>query len=208
MTRRFYIERLLRQVSGGMPSDDSQLTFNLANGYLNEAIAVAAKQCYKESMSIDGVAYVNNAFYVTFKNLPIVAEAAFTWKFTLPAMPIGLGMNDGISNVRLKDNKGVLSQPLIAVNANQTQYKNSLKWPQNKMGYWNEGKDIFIESLLPLAAYKGQVRMVSGGLSTDLDSEINVPDDYMPIINEYMKKQLSEERAQKQDLNNDGQDAV
>jgi hypothetical protein len=29
--------------------------------------------------------------------------------------------------------------------------------------------------------------MISGGASTDLNSELNVPDDYIPVIVEYMR---------------------
>jgi hypothetical protein len=206
MTRRFYIERLLRQVYGAMPSDDSQLTVNLVNSFLNDAIGLAAKQCYKESIAIDGVAYVNNAFYTTFKNLAIVADSDFVWKITLPAMPIGLGTTDAISRVRLRDTKGKVSDPIVLLSANQVAYRKGLHQPQNKLTGWNEGRELYIEAVLPLAQYTGQVSMVSGGLSTDLDSELNVPDDYLPTINDYLIKQFSIIRNTKTDDANDGMD--
>jgi hypothetical protein len=206
MTRRFYIERLLRQVYGAMPSDDSQLTVNLVNAYLNDAIGLAAKQCYKESIAIDGVAYVNNAFYTTFKNLAIVADSDFVWKIALPAMPIGLGTTDAISRVQLRDTKGKVSDPIVLLSANQVAYRKSLHQPQNKLTGWNEGRELYIEAVLPLSQYTGQVSMVSGGLSTDLDSELNVPDDYLPIVNDYLLKQLNTQRTEPQDNSNDGSD--
>jgi hypothetical protein len=141
MTRRFYIERLLRQVYGAMPSDDSQLTVNLVNAYLNDAIGLAAKQCYKESIAIDGVAYVNNAFYTTFKNLAIVADSDFVWKIAFPAMPFGLGTTDAISRVQLRDTKGKVSDPIVLLSANQVAYRKGLHQPQNKLTGWNEGRE-------------------------------------------------------------------
>jgi hypothetical protein len=206
MTRRFYIERLLRQVYGAMPSDDSQLTVNLVNAYLNDAIGLAAKQCYKESIAIDGVAYVNNAFYTTFKNLAIVADSDFVWKIALPAMPTGLGTTDAISRVQLRDTKGKVSDPIVLLSANQVAYRKSLHQPQNKLIGWNEGRELYIEAVLPLSQYTGQVSMVSGGLSTDLDSELHVPDDYLPIVNDYLLKQLNTQRTEPQDNSNDGSD--
>jgi hypothetical protein len=65
---------------------------------------------------------------------------------------------------------------------------------------------IYIKAVLPLAQYTGQVSMVSGGLSTDLDSELNVPDDYLPTINDYLLKQLNTQRTEPQDNSNDGSD--
>jgi hypothetical protein len=207
MTRRFHIERFLRQVYGGMPTDDAQVTTNLVNASLNDAVAFAAKQCYKESLSIDGVAYVNNTFYTTFRNLPITADSDFVWKLTLPEMPLGLGVSDGVNGVQLKDAKGSLSDPLIPLSANQVTYQKGLKQPQNKIMYWNEGKDIFIKTVLPLAQYKGQVRMISGGLSSDVDSELNLPPDYEPAMDDYLFKRFGLQRNQPQDINNDGTDS-
>ena len=41
MTRSIYIERILRQIYGGYIPQDSSITENLVNTYLNEAIGVA-----------------------------------------------------------------------------------------------------------------------------------------------------------------------
>ena len=60
MTRKTFIERILRQIYNGQPSDDSNITFNLVNQWLNDAIGVAAKKNYTDSIQMDGVAYVNN----------------------------------------------------------------------------------------------------------------------------------------------------
>ena len=60
MTRKIFIERILRQIYNGQPSDDSSITFNQVNQWLNDAIGVAAKKNYTDSIQMDGVAYVNN----------------------------------------------------------------------------------------------------------------------------------------------------
>jgi hypothetical protein len=48
--------------------------------------------------------------------------------------------------------------------------------------------------------------MVSGGISTDLNSTLNIPDDYVPLIVEYIKGQLAFERSRPIDTSNDGVD--
>jgi hypothetical protein len=48
--------------------------------------------------------------------------------------------------------------------------------------------------------------MVSGGDATDLNSELNVPADYLPIIDEFLKQQLLAERTIPQDSTNEGSD--
>ena len=48
--------------------------------------------------------------------------------------------------------------------------------------------------------------MISGGDATDLTSTLNVPDDYIPLIIDYVSKQLTLERRVPKDVTNDGQD--
>ena len=46
MTRNAFIERILRQIYNGQPSDDSNITYNLVNQWLNDAIGLAVKKNY------------------------------------------------------------------------------------------------------------------------------------------------------------------
>jgi hypothetical protein len=48
--------------------------------------------------------------------------------------------------------------------------------------------------------------MVSGGLSSSLNSVLTVPSDYMPVIIQYVQQQLLLMKGQPKDLQNDGQD--
>ena len=48
--------------------------------------------------------------------------------------------------------------------------------------------------------------MVSGGVSSDLSSELNVPDDYIPVIVEYMKLLIANKQRPIQ-TTNDGVDS-
>ena len=64
----------------------------------------------------------------------------------------------------------------------------------------------FIKTSILLSTYKANLRMVSGGDSTDLTSTLIVPDDYIPFIIEYIKGQLAFEKSRPIDTSNDGVD--
>lgn len=79
--------------------------------------------------------------------------------------------------------------------------------PNKLLGYY-QGNIAYIKSTLMLSDYTATVSMVSGGLSNDLDGTLNVPGDYIPMMQEYIVKQLILERMQPVDKNNDGADFV
>jgi hypothetical protein len=207
MTRNIFIERILRQIYNGQPSDDSSITYNLVNQWLNDAIGLAAKKNYTDGIQMDGIAYVNNSFYTTFKDLAVSLGSIdnVTYSIDLPQIPVALGKNEGIATLQFVKDK-LASQTAIPLSINQVAYIDNLRPIQNKILYWTEGKNIYAKSLIPLTAYTANVRMVSGGDSTDLNSTLIVPDDYVPMIVEYIKGQLAFERSRPIDTSNDGVD--
>jgi hypothetical protein len=206
MTRSQFIEQILRQVYGTYPSDDSSITPMLVNQYIDQAIAFAAKNNYTDNLRLDGVAYVNNSFYTTFKGLTITRDERNLWKVTLPQIPVGIGANEGISTFYLKDTTGQLSQPLIPLTENQKTYFQQLQTPPFKTLYYVEGSNAFIVTTSILTGYTASVTLVSGGDSTDLSSTLNVPGDYVPVMIEYIQKQLLLMKTTPRDLANDGTD--
>jgi len=207
MTRYAIIERILRQIYNGQPSDDSSVTYNLVNQWLNDAIGIAVKKNYTDSIQMDGIAYVNNSFYTTYTNLDIAAETVdnVTYSVDLPQIPIALGKNEGVATLQFVGDKKT-SQTGIPLSINQVAYIDNMRPIQNKILYWIEGKNIFVKSSIPLTSYKATLRMVSGGDSKDLQSTLIIPDDYVPIIIEYIKAQLAFEKSRPIDTNNDGVD--
>jgi hypothetical protein len=207
MTRNIFIERILRQIYNGQPSDDSSITYSLVNQWLNDAIGLAAKKNYTDGIQMDGIAYVNNSFYTTFKDLTVELGNIdnVTYSIDLPQIPVALGKNEGIATLQFVKDK-LASQTAIPLSMNQVAYIDNLRPIQNKILYWTEGKNIYAKSLIPLTSYTANVRMVSGGDSTDLNSTLIVPDDYVPMIVEYIKGQLVFERSRPIDVSNDGVD--
>ena len=205
-TRRQFIERIRRQIYGGQPTDDASITVGLVNSYLNDGIAVAAKSNYVDSVKMDGVAYINNSFYTTFKGLEIVEDENFLYRITLPQLPVGVGRNEGVATLQFKGAEGQTSLPAVAMTQAQKAYYQSMPSIPNKILYYSEGKYLYAISTIDLYRYTATVTMVSGGDATDLDSTLNVPDDYFPAIVEYIKAQLLLEQSRPQDTSNDGVD--
>jgi hypothetical protein len=206
MTRKIFIERILRQIYNGQPSDDSSITFNQVNQWLNDAIGVAAKKNYTDSIQMDGVAYVNNSFYTSYSSLTITQVDNTTFKFTLPQIPVALGKNEGIATLQFSNSKTPTSFGAVPLSMNQVGYQDTLRPIQNKVVYWPQGQEVYMSTGIPLTAYKANVRMVSGGDSADLNSTLIIPDDYVPIMVEYIKAQLAFERSRPIDTSNDGND--
>ena len=206
MTRKTFIERILRQIYNGQPSDDSNITFNLVNQWLNDAIGVAAKKNYTDSIQMDGVAYVNNSFYTSYSGLTITSVNNTTFKFTLPQIPVALGKNEGLATLNFSNNNTPTTFGAVPLSMNQVSYQDTLRPIQNKVVYWSQGQEVYMSTGIPLTAYKANVRMVSGGDSSDLNSTLIIPDDYVPVMVEYIKAQLAFERSRPIDTSNDGVD--
>ncbi len=209
MVRRFYGERIRRMIYNGQPPDDANITVNLVNSYINDAVAAAAKASWQENIKIDNIAYLNNSFYTTFTGLSVVkdpTQGLFVYKITLPQIPNGLGKNEGVASLRFKD--GVQATfDAIPLNANQIAYADNLRPIPNRIMYWSEGTFLYTKTSLNLLDLTAIVRMVSGGLDTDLDSMLNVPNEYFTFMDQYILKELLLEHAQKADQVADGVDA-
>jgi len=198
-------ERIQRVIYNGLPTDDATITIPVINLWINDGLAAAAKKNYAESLQIEGVAYINNSFYTTYKGLAITPDEQGVWKFSLPQIPLGLGRNEGISTVQFKGD-GKVSFTAIPLSQNQVGYADTLRVVPNKIFYWNEGETVYLKSALQMNQYTATVRMVSGGNSTNLDSVLNIPDDYVADVIGYVVKLLMTERSQPLDLTNDGND--
>ena len=206
MTRATFIEQVLRQIYNGQPTDDANITPNLVNVWLTSGIGLAARQNYKDNFQIEGVASVNNSFYTTFKGLAITDDEITVYKFELPELPLGIGLADGVSRVVFKDSDNKISYPAVMLTENQVSIQRGMRTIPNKIICYTEGKFCYAVTHLLLTQLTASCTLISGGDSTDLDSELNVPVDYHPVIIAYIQQQLMLEKKQQQDLQNDGRD--
>ena len=208
MTRKALIYKILIQIYGGPPTDDSDISDDLVNVWVNEGVALAAKQNYKDAIQIDGMGYINNSFYATYSGLAIVSDTTdnLCYKLTLPQLPLGIGRNEGVATLKFKDSNGFVSLTGIPLSINQQAYADNMPVIPNKIMYWPEGNTLRMKSALQLWNYTGIVKMVSAGDSTDLNSTLLVPDDYIPVVTDYVSKMLLLQRSQPVDTANDGLD--
>lgn len=207
MTRQMLIERILRHVYGEQPTDDSNITCNLVNAWIQDGIGLAVQQNWKDSIQMDGVSYLNNSFYTTFKALPLVPYEQFTYQVTLPQIPFGLGKDEGIGSFTIVDSANNISYDALPISQNQVAYYRMLPQITNKILYYSEGLFAYVISTLLLSTgFTARVKMASGGDSTNLNSVLNVPDDFIPVIFEYCSKMLLAERLVPKDIANDGND--
>ncbi len=202
-TRRQVIELIIRQLSGGIPSQDTELTPNLVNLYLNSAIGFAVKSNYKEEVQINGIESVSDAFYATFPGITISYDDSLAqYNATLPQQAVGVGAGWDISSfiVLTPSGKKIFAHP-IKPTEEAFLYRNSK--PCNEVFYWLNGSKAFLHSTQDITKSKAIVRMIVSQ-STNLDAEITVPDSYMPVIIDYMAKTLGIMMNMPIDISNDG----
>jgi hypothetical protein len=206
MTRQTFIERTLRQIYNGFATDDATISDNLVNSWLSDAIGIAAKKNYTDNFQLEGIGFVNNSFYTKFKGLAITKDERYLWKMTLPEIPVGIGSNEGIATLIFKDSTGKISYQGVPLSENQLTYAKGMRPIPNKILYYPEGIYCYAFTSILMDAYTATLTMISGGDSTDLNSELNIPPDYFPTMVQYIQQQLMIERKNIPDLQNDGRD--
>lgn len=205
MTRKVLIEQIRRIFYGGVPNDDASLSEKEVNTYINEAIAYMAKVNYTDAIKLDGIETVADSFYATFKNLAITKDNdTGYYSLDLPQVPLGLARGYGISTVTFPTSTGLAKSP-IPISVRELDYIDQLKQPPSKIFYWAEGKKLWFKSYTNLVGRFAIVRMVSTETS-DLDAEINVPQEYITDIVNMVINQLKIRKGTPEDNVNDGVD--
>ncbi len=207
MTRRVLIEQIRRMLYGGIPTDDANITEKEINLYINEAMAYMAKINYTDAIKLDGVESIADSFYLTFKNLAATRDTdTGYYSIDLPQVPLGLARGYGIATVTFPTNTGSAKSP-IPISVRELDYMDNLKQPPSKIFYWSEGKKLWFKSYINLVGKNAIVRMVSTE-TTNLDDELNVPQEYITDIINLVMGQLRPRKATPQDSTNDGLDKI
>ena len=208
MTRRVLIEQIRRIYYGGVPSDDASLSEKEVNLYINQAIAYMAKVNYTDSIKLDGIETVSDAFYTTFKNLTLSKDTdTGYWYASLPHPPVGLSRGYGISSVTFAVSTGLAKAP-VPVSPRELDFIDNMKKPPSKIFYWAEGVRLYFKSpyynldnKLPI------VRMVTVE-SSDLDSQLTIPAEYVSEMISWIMNQLNNRKSIQEDTTNDGLDKI
>lgn len=205
MTRKILIEQIRRIFYGGVPNDDATLSEKEVNVYINEAIAYMAKVNYSDAIKLDGIENISDSFYATFKNLSITRDSdTGYYSLDLPQVPLGLSRGYSISTVTFPTSTGLAKSP-IPISPRELDYVDQLKQPPSKIFYWSEGKKLWFKSYTNLVGKFAIVRMVSTETS-DMDAEVNVPQEYITDIINMVLSQLKIRKGTPEDAVNDGVD--
>jgi hypothetical protein len=204
-TRRQVCELIQRRLAGGDVSDDFHVKLAEINLWLNHGIAAAAMKNYTDGVQVDGIEYVSDSFYVSFRDVTITHDTGTGYYYAdLPAMPYGLPKGYDITRLAIQGN-GELSKGLIRVDATKNAAYQHLPKPKNKLFYWMEGKRVWIDSFTALQTNKLFGRMAASDTSTysgGLDDPFNAPPDYVPFIMDYVYAKFIQPVPQ--DTSNDG----
>lgn len=208
MTRREFIAQIRRMYYGGLPSDDANLREKEVNMYINNAIAFVAKQNYVDSIKMDGIETVSDAFYATFTGLALTLDTTTGYySTTLPHPPLGLSRGYGIASVTFPVSTGLAKAP-IPISPRELDMIDNLKKPPSKIFYWAEGDKLMFKSpYYNLVGKNAIVRMISTE-NTNLDAELNVPQEYIPDMFAWIITQLNARRQMMGDALNDGLDKL
>lgn len=206
MTRKVLIEQIRRLYYGGVPSDDANLSEKEVNLYINQAIAFVAKQNYVDSIKIEGIETVSDAFYATFTGLALTLDTTTGYySTTLPHPPLGLSRGYGIASVTFPVSTGLAKAP-IPISPRELDMIDNLKKPPSKIFYWAEGSKLWFKSpYYNLTGKNAIVRMVSSE-NSDLSAELNVPAEYISDIINWIMNQLKIRKQMPEDTTNDGLD--
>lgn len=203
MTNRMLCELIQRTLAGGTASDDFEPKIEEIFRWLGPGIAYAAKVAYSDSVNIDGIEFVGDAFYTTFKNLALTKDEDTGWyTTTLPATPYGLSIGHDITNVALQG-VGKVGLPALRVSQTQRAFFERLPMPENRLFYWVEGDELSIKTFGVLDGDTVRVTMASTS-STSLDGPAGCPEDYIPGIVDFIRKQYLPTLNLPKDLSNDG----
>lgn len=204
MTRRYLAQLILRRLANGDVSDDFPIKEQEAAAWIDHGVAYAARANYNDNANVD-VEYVGDGFMTTFKNLSLTKDSATSaYYVALPATPYGLPPGYDVAGVNLEGD-GKLSTGMIRVKIQQLDYYLQLPMPPKAVFWWIEGKVLNLFSTWAiLDGMKVRVRMASAGDPADLDAELNIPNDYVQLVIEYVMKYVAPTLSIAQDVVNDG----
>lgn len=210
MTRKELCELIQMRLAGGMPTDDFPITLNEINLWLDHGIAASAMKNYTDGVQIDGLEFVGDAYYTTFKNLTLSQDTVtLYYKATLPAPPLGIPRGYDIPSAYIMKPEGGYSKAMVRVNPQQLDYYNDLPKPKNAVEFWNEGSTMYVrtDTANLLNGAKVAVRMAGSSGDRALTSEALVPSDSVPFVVDYVFKYFLQTDQMPKDLMNDGTNA-
>lgn len=204
-TRGELSERILRVVYNGTPPNDASIDIREVGLHINSAIATLARVNFIENYKLDGSAFVDGGFIMTFKNEPVTKDDDLGLKYlTLPASPVGLPKDRGIVEISMMKNKS--TTPVIMVNSNRRSVYQGLDPIKNRIIGWQEGDKVYFDGATADFS-KALVKLVAYA-SNDMNAELNMPKNLEEQVIDIVVKKLMTQRSIPQDKVIDGNDSL
>lgn len=202
-SKKMLIQRLERHMNNGYPKDDWTVTENQMLLYIDAAIPLVMKGQMFENAKVSGLFETPEAYLATY-DFTIANQRSNTteWYITLPQTPLALPDGYAITDVYFIDG-GFEGQRCYYLAPKRQAYRNSLPKPDG-VYFRIEGRKLFLQatSNQPLYNYKISVQMPISR-TDDIDAVMNIPDDSLNLIFEYVVKQLIQRIQMPQDVIND-----
>lgn len=204
-TRGELAERILRIIYDGTPPNDAAIDIREVGLHINSALAFLAKANFYENYKFEGVAYVNDGYISTFKDVAVTSDTDVDLKYiTLPENPVGLPKNRGVVEIsKMKDKS---TTPVIMVAANKRSIYQGLNSIKNRIIGWQEGNKVYFDGATA-GFSKALVKLVAPA-SNDMGESLNIPKDAEEQIIEMIVKRLMVQRQIGQDKTMDGVDSL
>lgn len=180
MKRRVICELIQRRLANGTPDDTFEPSLYEINRWLDYPVGVAAWRNYTDTAQVD-VEIIGDAYYATYKGIPLSSDADMRYKALLPALPLSVPRGFDISDARL-EYQGVAGKPLIRITPQQQSSFEDLIKPKNYSFYRVEGSSMVIESDVLLDDYTVRVTMAGSCGNVELDDEFLCPDDAITFV--------------------------
>jgi hypothetical protein len=204
MIRKELAEKIQRRVVGGLATDDTDISLELINVHITDAIALMAKKNYSDSIELEGIEGLADGFYSTFKNIPISKDEDLGLYYCdLPQAPYGIARGHDITNFSVTGFTSG-SQQALRIKGSDLALMEQQRYVPKRIYYFLDGKKAWLKTEYVLDNKKVRIRMASPSENADLDSELNVPLEYIPDIINYVISILVPEEQSPKDISNDG----
>lgn len=182
-TRQQLIDRILRFYFDGIPNDQSDITINEVDLYVNDAIATIINKQAIDEYNITGIISVPEGYITTYKLSSLLYdEVTGLYYSVLPHPPLGLSGNSGVAGVYFGSN-GKQSKPVLHVKPHEVDYFSSMPMPPNAAYYWIENSTIYIYCNTDLTSNTDSlfIRMATNIQSSN-SAILNVPPEAVELI--------------------------
>lgn len=200
------IDRVIRAYYQDYASEESTLTNNIVQLYINDAVAMALSNAMQKNYVVTGIQSVPEGFMSTFIiNSFTKDENTGFYSADLPHPPIGVPENSSVAGVFFGGVKGQ-SRPVLEVKPNEVDYFRFMPTPPQAAFYWMESGTIYLwlRTNLPSTTLL-YVRMATH-VPTDLNAPMNIPPDAVDFVFNYVMQQLMKGKANTGDSVLDGKD--